>query len=180
MIPDRFKQFEETQLFKLFGECFDFDECYDTTNSEYYIGQLTTLRRHIGYDFTLEDDHVLAYLQTDNECIHENHISKFIIFARVIDELYSNYVMNIKKELTKIKKTLPKEDVKLNSKLEKQRIKEEKEQDKIRLRDYNLEVITCECGFKCARLNIRHHLSGRDHASRCEAIQYYKDSHGLK
>ena len=102
------------------------------------------------------------------------------MFAGVIDELYSTYVMNIKKELLKIKKTLPKEDVKLNAKLEKQRIKEEKEQDKIRLRDYNLEVITCECGFQVARLNMRHHLAGRDHASRYAAIKWFAEKNGLK
>lgn len=110
MIPERFKEFAETELYIDFGECFVFPEIYDTSKIEYYRSRLDSLKLHIGFEFVLMPDNVERYIERINY-INDADIPKFITFAGVIVEKYTEYIKNLKDSYFKEIKLINKKNI---------------------------------------------------------------------
>jgi hypothetical protein len=110
MIPERFKEFEETELYMDFGECFIFPEIYDTSKIEYYKSRLDSLKLHIGFEFVLMPDNVERYIKRINY-INDADIPKFFTFVGVIVEKYTEYIKNLKDYYLKEIKLINKKNI---------------------------------------------------------------------
>jgi len=109
-IPDRFKEFAETEIYIDFGQCFVFPEIYDTKKIEYYKLKFETLKKHIGYEFTLMPDHIERYVERI-DCINDSDIPKFITFVGVIVEKYTDYNKNLKEHYIKEVKLINRKNI---------------------------------------------------------------------
>jgi len=192
MIPDRFKQFENTKIFEEYSECFEFTKIYDITKLEYYTNRLRSLKIYLGYEFTLSTNNVLRYITT-NEKINDKYAESFILFCKIIAEKYAEYVTELKKAFNKEQEALQKraqkevlnepkniekkQEIETRDKIREERIAK-KEAEALRIL-YSKEIIQCECSYKCIRYKMNIHLLGKEHQIGMNAITYYKHLNGI-
>ena len=202
MIPERFKEFAETELYIDFGECFVFSEIYDTTKIEYYKLKLENLKKHIGYEFTLMPDHIERYVERI-DCINDSDIPKFLTFVGVIVEKYTEYIKTLKEYYLKEIKLINKKNITnkikniekqkeinnrnakrderelknkiLQEELQKKRDDKQiiKNQDEIR-KLLSKTIVRCQCGISVMQYKMNIHILGKDHIIGMNAIDYYK------
>lgn len=186
----RFEKFEKTNLYMNFGMCLQWDiNLLEVQDLDFYKHTLEQLITNFKCNHQPNEDQMDTYILNE-EIIDDEDEPEFITLITIIfdkcytiynkcKDLYTKSVVNNIKQQEKDKKIKEKQliqEQKLRDKEEQRRIKMEAKQREI---EYNLEILTCNCGSRCRRSSMTGHLTSHDHIIRLDAIRWYAEKHGL-
>jgi hypothetical protein len=164
---NRFFKFENTQLYKQFGSVLDIEpELVSETDYEYYTDTLQNIRVIFGCYSSPTILHQNTYIN-DNEDIPEDDLFEFKFLIDKIFEQYSTIHKIVKKKYIK-------REIRNKSLQEKEIQKRIRQEEKKKISEFNKAVVTCCCGKTFIRSYKNRHITGSEHKTRIEAIEWSK------
>jgi hypothetical protein len=166
---NRFIKFENTTLYQQFGSVLDVEpELVSEDDYEYYTDTLQNIRTIFDCYSSPTILQNNTYI-SNNETIAEDDILEFKVFIDKIFEQYITIHKIVKKRYIKRElhnKTLQQKDV----------LKKIRDEERKRIKEFNKSVVVCCCGKGFIRSYKNNHITGLDHKSRMEAIEWYKSN----
>lgn len=137
----RFEKFVETQLNIYYGQnVYGTIDYEDKVLKEQYENLLQDFKKNLNISYLIDrDEQVLEYI-VDNECINEEDVPEFIIFARVILERLYTIIETYKTTEKKMTIDLTKKQIKEREQEAKRLVREQKEQERLAERNREKEI----------------------------------------
>lgn len=128
----RFDKFVETQLNIYYGQnVYGTIDYEDKDLKEQYENLLQDFKKNLNISYLIDrDEQVLDYI-VDNECINEEDVPEFIIFAKVILERLYTIIETYKTTEKKVSIELTKKGIKEREQEARRLVREQKEQERL-------------------------------------------------